>query len=353
MESTFIRFERPEMLYLLVAVPVMLIIFLIANHLRNRSLKRFASPLMHELLIPQRSQTRRWIKFLLLTTAWIFAVLALANPQSGAKLGEVKREGIDIFIALDVSNSMLAEDITPNRLDRARQSIIRLIDRLKGDRIGLIVFAGKAYVQLPLTTDYSAARLFLNTVRPDLIPVQGTAIAEALKMAMESFDEQTRNKSIIIISDGEDHEQGALEAAKEAASAGIRLFTIGMGTPDGVPIPVYNEYGKQIGYRKDREGNTVVTRLNETILQQIAAAGNGTYLRANNSRIGLDQILNELEKIEKSVIETKVFTDYHSHFQWFTGVAIFLLVVEMVLAWRKSSFETRIRIFKPKPTEDE
>lgn len=341
------------MLYLLAIVPVMLVIFLIANHLRNKSLIRFASPAMHDLILPHRSQARRWLKFLMLTTAWIFAVIALANPQSGAKLGEVKREGIDIFIALDVSNSMLAEDITPNRLDRARNSIVRLIDRLKGDRIGLIVFAGKAYVQLPLTTDYSAARLFLNTVRPDMIPVQGTAIAEAIRMAMQSFDVETRNKSIVIISDGEDHEQGALEAAKEAASAGIRIFTIGMGTPDGVPIPVYNQFGKQTGYRKDRQGNTIVTRLNETILQQIAATGNGTYIRANNTRIGLDQVMNELEKIEKSEIETKVFTEYNSHFQWFVGAAILLLIMEMLLAWRKSVLETRIRIFKPKTAENE
>jgi Ca-activated chloride channel family protein len=353
METTFIKFERPEMLYLLLAAPVMLAIFLIANYLRKRNMRRFASVQMHDLLIPQRSQARRWVKFLLLTASWIFAVIALANPQSGAKLGEVKREGIDLFIALDVSNSMLAEDIMPNRLDRSRHSIIRLIDRLKGDRIGLIVFAGKAYVQLPLTTDYAAARLFLNTVRPDMIPVQGTAIAEAIRMAMQSFDVETRNKGIIIISDGEDHEQGALDAAKEASAAGIRIFTIGMGSPDGVPIPVYNQFGKQTGYRKDRQGNTIVTRLNETILQQIAAAGNGTYIRASNARTGLDQIMNELEKIEKSEIESKVFTEYNSHFQWFTGVAIALLIMEMLLAWRKSILETRIRIFKPKTAENE
>lgn len=353
METTFIRFERPEMLYLLAALPFMLAIFLFANYLRNRALLRFASAPMHNLLIPYRSQARRWIKFLLLSTAWVFAVIALANPQSGAKLGQVKREGIDIFIALDISNSMLAEDITPNRLDRSKHSIIRLIDRLKGDRIGLIVFAGKAYVQLPLTTDYAAARLFLNTIRPDMIPVQGTAIAEALRLAMSSFDVEARNKSIIIISDGEDHEQGAIEATREAANAGIRVFTIGIGSPDGVPIPVYNQYGKQTGYRKDRQGNTIVTRLNETILQQIAAAGNGTYVRANNARSGLDQIMNELEKIEKSEIESKVFTEYNSHFQWFAAIAVAMLIIELLLAWRKSDLETRIRIFKPKTAENE
>lgn len=341
------------MLYLLAVLPVMLVIFLIANYLRNKALRRFADPGMHATLLPQASNARRWIKFLLLSIAWIFAVIALANPQSGAKLGEAKRQGIDIFIALDVSNSMLAEDIVPNRLERARQSILRLIDRLQGDRIGLIVFAGKAYTQLPLTTDYAAARLFLNTVRPDMIPVQGTAIAEAIRMGMQSFDVETRNKAIVIISDGEDHEQGAIEAAKEASAMGIRIFTIGLGSPDGVPIPVYNQYGKQTGYRKDRQGNTIVTRLNETILQQIAAAGNGMYIRANNARLGLDQIHNELEKIEKSEIETKIFTEYNSHFQWFAAAAMFLLIIELLLAWRKSLLETRIRIFKPKAVENE
>jgi Ca-activated chloride channel family protein len=353
METTFIKFERPEMLYLLAAVPLMVVIFVLANYLRSRTLLRFASAGMQNLIIPHRSKARRWIKFLLLSFAWIFAVIALANPQSGAKLGQVKREGIDIFIALDVSNSMLAEDILPNRLERSRQSIIRLIDKLKGDRIGLIVFAGKAYVQLPLTTDYAAARLFLSTIRPDMIPIQGTAIAEALRLATASFDVETRNKSIIIISDGEDHEPGALDATKEATASGIRVFTIGIGSPEGVPIPVYNQYGKQTGYRKDRQGNTIVTRLNETILQQIAATGNGIYIRASNARTGLDQIHAELEKIEKSEIESKVFTEYNSHFQWFVGLAIALLLIEMLMAWRKSEFETRIRFFKPKTAENE
>lgn len=353
MESAYLRFEHPEMLYLLAAIPVMLIIFMISNHLKDKALSKFVSPALMPILVPHGSKARPWLKFTLLSLTWIFAVLALANPQSGAKLIEAKREGIDIFIALDVSNSMMAEDITPNRLDRVRHNISRLIDRLKGDRIGLIVFAGKAYVQLPLTTDYAAARLFLNTVRPDMIPVQGTALAEAIRLSIQSFDSETRNKSIIIISDGEDHEQGAIEAANEAREAGIRIFTIGMGSPEGVPIPIYNQFGKQTGYRKDRQGNTVVTRLNEGVLQQIAAAGNGTYTRANSVRGGLDQIMSELEKIEKSVIETKSYTEYNSHYQGFALLAIMFLAIEQLLAWRRSEIESKINIFKPQPSQNE
>jgi len=250
-----------------------------------------------------------------------------------------------------VSNSMLSEDILPNRLERSKQALLNLIDKLEGDRIGLIVFAGRAYVQLPITTDYYAARLFLSTINPGMIPTQGTAIGEAINLAMNSFDENNHNKAIIIISDGEDHEENAVKAAEKAAELGIHIYAIGMGLPDGSPIPLYNEFGKKTGFRKDRSGNTIVTRLNETILQQIALSGNGSYTRANNSRSGLEFIFDEINKIEKAEIEARFFTDYDNKFQIFLAITLLFLVIELLIASRKSKWENKFDIFNPKNSE--
>jgi Ca-activated chloride channel family protein len=273
-------------------------------------------------------------------------ILSLANLQSGARMEEVKREGIDIFIAIDVSNSMMAEDIAPNRLERSKQAISRLIDKLEGDRIGIIVFAGKAYIQLPITTDYAAARLFLSTINTEIVPSQGTAIGEAIEIAMKSFDQNNRNKAIVIISHGEDHEENAADLAKEASKAGINVFTIGMGLAEGAPIPILNEYGKKTGFRKDRNGNTVVTKLNEDMLQKIAQSGNGSYVRANNTRSGLETIFSEINKLEKSEIDSKIFTDYEDRFQWFILLAILFLVVELFTTARKRNWESKINLWK-------
>ena len=209
------------------------------------------------------------------------------------------------MIALDVSNSMLAEDIQPNRLERAKQSISKLIDNLQGDRIGIIVFAGKAYIQLPITTDYSAAKLFLTTINTDIVPVQGTAIGDAIEMAKTSFNEIEHSKAIVIITDGENHEGDAVENAKEAADEGILVYTIGMGLPDGSPIPVYNKYGNRTGYKKDKQGNTIITKLNENMMQQIAAAGNGIYVRANNTQAGLRKVFDEINSLEIGKIDRR------------------------------------------------
>lgn len=349
METSILKFERPEALYLLLLIPAFLVLFLFSRYLRKKAMKRFADLHLFKVLMPLESFTRPWLKFILSQAALILLIIAIANPQTGSKLEEVKREGIDLFIALDVSNSMLAEDILPNRLERSRQAINRLLDKLSGDRVGIIVFAGKAYIQLPLTTDYNAARMFVSTLNTNMVPSQGTAIGEAIELALNSFDANLeRNKAIIVISDGEDHEENAIKQAGEAALKGVTVYTIGMGLTEGVPIPIYNDYGKQTGFRKDKNQNTVVTRLNENLLQQVAAAGNGAYVRANNTRSGLETILNEINKIAKSEIEARIFTDYENKFQIFIALAIALLVIEILVSMKKSVWESKVNLFEKK-----
>lgn len=347
MESSIFKFERPEALWLLLLIPLLVAAYVLVRYQRRKAMRSFAETGMFKVIMPMESFTRPWLKLVLWQAGLLALIIAIANPQTGSKMEEVKREGIDIFIALDVSNSMMAEDILPNRLERSRQAINRLIDKLTGDRIGIIVFAGKAYVQLPLTTDYNAARMFVSTINPGMIPTQGTAIGEAIQMALKSFDTQIeRNKAIVIISDGEDHEDQALTAAEEAKNAGVTVYTIGMGLPEGAPIPVYNHYGKQTGFRKDRNQNTVVTRLNESLLQQVAAAGNGAYVRANNTRSGLETIFTEINKIAKSEIEARIFTDYEHQFQLFLALSLLFLLVETLVAMRKTNWEVKINLFE-------
>jgi len=346
MENEILKFERPEYLWFLLLIPLMIAAYLFVIYLQKQALQRFAEAEFLKVLMPLKSIGRPWIKLIFLLIAVSTVIIGLANLQSGARMEEVKREGIDIFIGIDVSNSMMAEDIAPNRLERSKQAISLLIDKLEGDRIGIIVFAGKAYIQLPITTDYAAARLFLSTINTEIVPSQGTAIGEAIEIAMKSFDQNERNKAIVIISDGEDHEEDAAEIAADAAKAGINVFTIGMGLSDGAPIPTYNEYGKTTGFRKDRNGSTIVTKLNEPMLQQIAQAGKGTYVRANNTRSGLETIFTEINKLEKSEIESKMFTDYEDRFQWFMGIAIVFLLVELLVTARKRTWESKINLWK-------
>ena len=343
------RFEHPEHLYWLIVIPVLAIIYILFRIGQKRRFERFAQIGMREQLMPGFSPRRANFKFVIFLLMVACVILAMANLQSGSKMEEVKREGIDLYLAVDVSNSMNAEDIVPSRLERSKQAINKLISEMKGDRIGVIVFADKAFVQLPITTDYSAARMFLSTVNTSLVASQGTAIAEAIHLAMKSFSEEEHSKAIVIISDGEDHENdAAVKAAQEAAKHGIRIYTIGMGLPDGAPIPEYNQYGHQTGYRKDRQGNTIITKLNEPMLQQIATAGNGLYVRASNSNVGLEKIYDDIEKLDKTEIEAKVFTDYEDQFQWFVGTAIILLLIEILISSSKKEWERKFNIFEKK-----
>ena len=344
-----LRFEHPEYLYWLIVIPVLIIVYILIRIRQDRNFKRFADVGMRGYLVPQRSGRRDVFKFTVFLLALAFLIVGLANLQSGSKMEEVKREGIDMYIAVDVSNSMNAQDIVPSRLDRSKQAINKLISDLQGDRLGVIIFADKAFVQLPVTTDYAAAKMFLSSVNTSSVASQGTAIGEAINLAMKSFADDERSKAIVIISDGEDHENdAALEAAREAAKKDIRIYTIGMGLPDGAPIPIYNQYGQMTGYKKDKNGNTVVTRLDEDMLRRIAEAGGGLYVRANNSNVGLEKIYDDISKLDKTEIETQVFTDYEDQFQWFVGPGILLLLVWIFMSSGKKAWESKFNIFERK-----
>lgn len=344
-----LRFEHPEYLYGLMVIPVLIIIYFLIYLRQERVFRKFADMEMRGYLVPQRSARRnifRFVVFLLMVACFI---VGLANLQSGSKMEEVKREGIDLYIAVDVSNSMNAQDIVPSRLDRSKQAINTLIGKMRGDRLGVIIFADKAFVQLPVTTDYAAAKMFLASVNTSSVASQGTAIGEAINLAVKSFADDQRSKAIIIISDGEDHEnEAALNAAKEAAKNGIKIYTIGMGLPEGAPIPVYNQFGQMTGYKKDKHGNTVVTRLDEEMLRRIAEAGDGMYVRANNSNVGLEKIYDDISQLDKTEIETQVFTDYEDQFQWFVGPGIVLLLVWIFMSSGKRGWESKLNIFERK-----
>ncbi len=349
MESNILRFENPQYLYWLLIIPVLVAVYVLIRLWNKRQFNRFASIKLRGYLVPMFSNARANTKFVIFNLIIALLIVGAANLQSGSKMEKVKREGIDLFLCVDISNSMHAEDIAPNRLERSKQAISKLISKLGGDRIGIIVFAGNAYVQLPITTDYSAAKMFLSTVDTDLIPTQGTEIGRAIELAIKSFGENEHNKAIVIISDGEDHENGdAVKAAQEAAKNGIKIYTIGMGLDEGAPIPLYNKYGKRTGYKKDKDDNIIITKLDDNILRQIAEIGDGLYVRASNSNVGLDKIYEDINKTEKSEIESSVFTDYDDQFQWFVGAAILLLILEIMLSSGKKEWESKFNLFEPK-----
>ena len=341
-----IRYEYISFLNLLVVIPILTLLFLLFLRWRKKAIRQFGNKVLVEKMMPMASIFRIKLNFLLLIVSLIALVFGLANPQFGSKLEEVKREGIDLMIAIDLSNSMLAEDLQPNRLKRAKQSISKLIDRLEGDRIGLVVFAGEAYVQLPITTDYSAAKLFLSTINTDIVPTQGTAIGKAINLCLESFDfKNGQSKSIIVITDGENHEDDAKEIAKEAKKKGVVVHTIGMGSEKGGPIPIKTRSGRTKGYQKDKEGNTVITSLNEDMLKEIANAGNGSYIRANSTKSGLDALFNEINKMEKNKIDSKVFSDYKDQFQWLLAIALLGLISSILILEKRSKWSDKIQIF--------
>lgn len=340
-----LRFENIVFLYGLLLIPLLWGLFRLRLFLWKKQVGSFGDYHLIRSLIPAYSASRKSLRFWLLMMAFGMLMIALANPQTGSTLETVERKGIDIMIALDVSNSMLSEDIRPNRISRAKQAISRLIDKLSNDRIGMVVFAGKAYTQLPITTDYAAAKLFLNTINPDMIPIQGTAIGEAINLASSAFQDKETSKAIIIITDGENHEDDALQAAASAAESGIIVCTIGMGLPEGGPIPQYRG-NTRTGFKKDASGATVVTRLDEVMLQQIAASGNGRYVRANNTDAGLEKIFETISKLEKTSFDAKVFADYEDRYQIFLVLAAFFLILEILIAERKSRWFGSFNLIK-------
>ena len=341
------RFGNIEYLWGLLIIPALAIIFAWSRIARRRALKKFGQPEMLEDLMPFQSKSRPVLKFVILMLALVFFIVGIARPQFGSKLKTEKREGVELIIALDVSNSMMAEDIQPNRLERAKRAISRLIDRLQDDKIGLIVFAGDAYTQLPITSDYNSAKLFLNSVNTQIVPKQGTAIGAAIDLAHNSFTPSGEaNKAIIVITDGENHEDDAVSAAKDALDDGIIVHTIGMGLPSGSPIPVLRN--GQTDYLKDRDGKVVVTKLNEKMLEQIAAAGQGIYVRANNAQVGLNALFDEINKMEKQEMETRTFSEYDDQFQYFFAIGLFLLLLEFVILERKNKYLKNINLFGTK-----
>jgi Ca-activated chloride channel family protein len=342
-----VRFVNEEYLYLLLLIPAALLLAWWVWRMRKHAAGRFATPSIIQRLAPAASEFKRPVKFGLLLLAVAFLVLALANPQIGTRLQEVKQEGVDIFIALDLSLSMKAEDIKPNRLEKAKLEIRNLIEKLGGDRIGLVVFAGDAYTQFPLTTDYSAANLFLDVLDVDAIALPGTAIGTAIERATESFDykEQT-SKVIVIITDGENTEGEVFDAAEAAAAKGILLYTVGMGSPTGAPIPVYNASGRQTDFKRDRMGNVVVSKLDEASLEKIALLGKGKYFRGTTSQDELDAIYRDVNALQKREFGVKQFTDFEDRFQFFLAPVLVLLILELLLSENKTPWLSLGRLLR-------
>jgi Ca-activated chloride channel homolog len=330
------RFANHNFLYLFGIIPVLIVFYIIVRQIQKRNIKRFTEDSFVDTLMPLRSNTRNNLKFIILLFIISSLIIAIARPQFGSKLLNIKRQGIEMIIALDVSRSMMAEDIKPNRLERAKQAIISLINKMQDDKIGMIVFAGDAYTQLPITSDYISAKVFLSNINTDIVSKQGTAIASAIDLGVKSFTQDEKaSKVIVIISDGENHEGDAVSAAQQAAEKGIKVYTIGMGSPQGSPIPLHSGMD-QGGFLKDRQGAVVITRMDATMLSKIAAAGNGDFYSASTGNIGLMQLYNKLNKLNKSEVESKVYSDYDDQFFYFIGFALILIFVDFLIVERRN-----------------
>lgn len=342
-----IRLENPQFLYLWILIPLFFLLHYFYIKAKKKKLAQFADTKTQQTIIPDLSIGKQYLKFTLWNLSFFFLVLALANPQKGTSIEKKERTGTDLMVCLDVSNSMLAEDLKPNRISRAKQALTQLVNQLEGDRVGIVVFAGTSFVHLPITSDYTAAKTFIDVIDTKLIETQGTAIAECLEKAFSSFEnqEQTkRSRSIILISDGEDNEEGALDVTKDIAKDGVVINTIGLGQTEGTPIPVYDRHG-QSQYKKDANGNIVLTKLNETLLKNIAKEGNGVYIRANNTSIGLDNILARINKMEKNEYEAIAYKNYDSKFYIFACIALFFLLLEWIVFEKKNKYINRKLFF--------
>lgn len=341
------RFGQPDYLYLLLVIPLLIGLFVYLRMQQTTARNRFSSSALFQRLAREHSGRKGIVKASLLVLSYAFLIVALSNPQVGTRMEEVKQEGVDLFIALDVSKSMLAEDIKPNRLEKAKYEIGNLIQRLAGDKVGLIVFSGEAYTQFPLTIDYSAANLLLDVVDVESVPNPGTAIGSAIAQAMKSFNfEEPASKVLIIMTDGENNAGDAIEQAKEAAEKGVRIFTIGLGSPQGAPIPVYNAAGQQVDFKKDRSGNVVLTKLDESSLEEIASIGKGKYYRASNTQDELDAIYKEINALEKREFGVKKFTEFDDKFQYFLACALVLLLIEVILSDKKTEWLAQYNPFR-------
>ena len=336
------RFENPIYLWLLLIIPILIIMKIMMWYVQRKKLSRIGNPTLLKELMPDVSRFRPWVKFLLLITALSSLILTLARPQFGSKISHEKRNGIEAIIALDISNSMLAQDVQPSRLDKSKLMIENLINSFINDKIGLVVFAGEAYVQLPITSDYVSAKMFLSDITPNLISAQGTDIARAIRVSLSSFTQQKGvGKAIILITDGEDNEGGALEAVKEAKEKGVNVFILGVGDSKGAPIPLGN--GE---YLKDNHGQTVMTALNENMCKEIAQAGSGTYIHIDNTSLAQEQLNNELSKLQKGDSDAVVYSEYNEQFQIVALLSFILLLIEVCLLERKNPLFKRFNLFK-------
>ena len=325
-----INFAQAQYLLLLLLVPFFFVIQAVVLKIRKKRIRKFGDEALVSRLMPSYSEGKTWIRLVLFSIGFIFFIIGLSRPQIGARLKEHETKGAEIMIVLDVSNSMLAEDYSPNRLERAKLAISRLVDKLRDERIGLIVFAGNSFVQLPITTDYVSAKMFLNSISTESVPVQGTAMGDAISTAMKSFSLQSeKSRAVIVITDGENHEDDPVSAAQQAAELGVRVFTIGVGSPEGKPIPFEGEL------LKDKNGEIVVTRLDESILRDVADAGNGLYVRAGTSEFGLNPVINAIKKKEDEKYSSVVFEEYDEQFMNFFAIALIFFVLEMLVGDRK------------------
>lgn len=336
------RFANIEILWLLWTVPAFAVAYFWYTKRKRKQLEEFGDAELMEQLMPNASRVRPTVKFTILMVALTLLIVAAARPQFGQSERTEKRQGIEAVVALDISNSMLAEDVAPNRLDRAKQMLSKLMDNMVDDKVGLVVFAGDAFVQLPITCDYVSAKMFLNSIKPELIKTQGTAIGAALSTSIRCFGEQSdASRAIILITDGENHEDDAVAVAQRAKEQGIRVLVVGIGKPEGSPIPLPGTNN----FIKDRQGNVVVSRLNEEMCREIAQAGGGIYVRCDNTNTATKAIQKELDKLGKQEIETQVFTDYNEQFQSFALIALLLLVIDFFIFNRKNKAITRLDIF--------
>ena len=326
-----INFAQAQYLFLIFLIPFFFLFYALLLHLKKKIIRKLGDISLVSRLMPSVSRSKGWWKVVVFSIAFFFFSIGMSRPQIGAKLKEHRTEGVEIMIALDVSNSMLAEDYSPDRLDRAKLAISRLVDKLRDDRIGLIVFAGSSFVQLPITTDYVSAKMFLNSISTESVPIQGTAIGDAINTAIRSFSAQSdKSRAVIVITDGENHEDDPEAAAKQAYDMGIRVYTIGVGSPEGEPIPMDG------GLLKDKDGNIVVTKLDEDSLRKIAEAGGGVYVKAGNSEFGLNPIVDSIKKMDEEKFSSVVFEEFDEQYMYFFAIALVFFIIEMLIGDRKA-----------------
>ena len=342
------QLEEPKYFYLFAVIAVLLVMYFAVSIWKRKKQKEFSDLALLKKLSPGKSKFKPALKITMVSLGLAFLILGLVNPKMGTQLKTVKRQGVDIVFALDVSKSMLAEDIAPNRLEKAKQIISKTIDKLGSDRIGIIIYAGSAYPLLPITTDHSAAKMFLQNAGPDMVSSQGTAINEAIKLAKTFYDDDTQtNRFLFVISDGEDHEETSGKISKDLLNEGIKTFTVGVGSNKGAPIPIKRN-GKFIGYKKDNKDEVVITKLNVETLKKIAENGDGKYILGNNTSKSIDYIENLLLKADKKEFETKQFSDYKDQFQWFIGLGLLFLVLDVFLLNKKTKWIQKMNSFNEK-----